>query len=88
MAAALARRGHEVEVVCDRTRYGRGQIILRAPDSGVLCGGSEPYFDDVKTGASSLTPSQLRGYAIDSQVLFAIGMAPMPQGCSCQLILF
>jgi gamma-glutamyltranspeptidase/glutathione hydrolase len=45
MAAALARRGHEVQVVCDRTSYGRGQIILRDPTTGVLCGGTEPRAD-------------------------------------------
>jgi len=39
------RRHWHGAVVCDRTRYGRGQIILRAPDSGVLCGGSEPRTD-------------------------------------------
>lgn len=45
MSAALARRGHEVQVACDLTSYGRGQIILRDPQSGVLCGGTEPRTD-------------------------------------------
>ncbi|MGE8098397.1 gamma-glutamyltransferase family protein [Pseudomonas fluorescens] len=45
MAAALARRGHQVQVACDLTRYGRGQIILRDPETGVLCGGTEPRTD-------------------------------------------
>jgi gamma-glutamyltranspeptidase/glutathione hydrolase len=45
MAAALARRGHDVQVVCDLTSYGRGQIILRDPETGVLCGGTEPRAD-------------------------------------------
>ncbi|WP_397452600.1 gamma-glutamyltransferase [Pseudomonas sp. NA-150] len=45
LAAALARRGHQVEVACDLTVYGRGQIIVRDPQSGVLCGGTEPRAD-------------------------------------------
>jgi gamma-glutamyltranspeptidase/glutathione hydrolase len=45
LAFALARRGHEVSVACDRTDYGRGQIILRDPETGVLCGGTEPRAD-------------------------------------------
>lgn len=42
---ALARCGHQVEVACDRTDYGRGQIIVRDPQTGVLCGGTEPRAD-------------------------------------------
>ena len=45
LAAALARLGHEVSVACDSTDYGRGQIIVRDPHSGVLCGGTEPRAD-------------------------------------------
>ncbi|NNB83831.1 gamma-glutamyltransferase family protein [Pseudomonas aeruginosa] len=45
LAVALARRGHQVEVACDLTNYGRGQIIIRDPQSGVLCGGTEPRAD-------------------------------------------
>jgi hypothetical protein len=45
MAAALARCEHEVQVVCDLTRHGRGQIILRDPETGVLCGGTEARAD-------------------------------------------
>lgn len=44
---ALARRGHEVVVASDLTDYGRGQIILRDPVSGVLWGGTEPRADSV-----------------------------------------
>ena len=45
LAAALARRGHQVEIAHDLTSYGRGQIILRDPRSGVLIGGTEPRTD-------------------------------------------
>lgn len=45
LAAVLTRRGHHVEVAHDLTSYGRGQIILRDPISGVLCGGTEPRTD-------------------------------------------
>jgi len=45
LALALARRGHQVEVNGDSLDYGRGQIILRDPQSGVLCGGTEPRAD-------------------------------------------
>lgn len=47
---ALVRRGHEVVVVSDSTDYGRGQIILRDPESGVLWGGTEPRADSVVGG--------------------------------------
>ncbi|MCX4063787.1 gamma-glutamyltransferase family protein [Pseudomonas sp. S1Bt30] len=45
LANALSRRGHQVQVASDLTDYGRGQIILRDPVSGVLCGGTEPRAD-------------------------------------------
>jgi len=45
LANALARRGHQVQMASDLTDYGRGQIILRDPVSGVLCGGTEPRAD-------------------------------------------
>ena len=45
--AALARMGHPVERVSGHARatFGRGQIILRDPESGVLWGGSDPRAD-------------------------------------------
>jgi len=45
--AALARMGHPVDVVTGHGRalFGRGQIILRDPETGVLCGGSDPRAD-------------------------------------------
>ncbi len=43
----LARRGHSVEKVVgwERALFGRGQIILRDPRTGVLIGGSDPRAD-------------------------------------------
>jgi gamma-glutamyltranspeptidase / glutathione hydrolase len=46
MAAALRDRGHEIKVVRNFTRFGRGQIILRGED-GVLRGATEPRADGV-----------------------------------------
>ncbi len=41
----MAERGHEVTLAVDSTAYGRGQIILRDPQTGVCCGGTEPRTD-------------------------------------------
>ncbi|MFH1907523.1 MAG: gamma-glutamyltransferase family protein [Chloroflexota bacterium] len=45
--ADLTRRGHQVQEVTgwERVLFGRGQIILRDPESGVLTGGSDPRAD-------------------------------------------
>ncbi len=45
--AALAALGHPVETVTGHGRalFGRGQIIRRDPQTGVLCGGSDPRAD-------------------------------------------
>jgi gamma-glutamyltranspeptidase/glutathione hydrolase len=45
--AALATRGHDVRVVSgwERAVFGRGQIILRDPSTGVLTGGSDGRAD-------------------------------------------
>ena len=45
--ADLAQRGHPVNKVIgwERALFGRGQIILRDPDSGILCAGSDPRAD-------------------------------------------
>jgi gamma-glutamyltranspeptidase/glutathione hydrolase len=43
----MAARGHDVYVDHHSTDYGRGQIILRDPVTGVLCGGTEPRTDGV-----------------------------------------
>ena len=45
LALALARRGHDIVKVADSISFGRGQIILRNPDTGVLQGGTEPRTD-------------------------------------------
>ena len=45
LAQALARKGHEIEVSLDSTGFGRGQIIWRDPETGVLFGGTEPRTD-------------------------------------------
>jgi gamma-glutamyltranspeptidase / glutathione hydrolase len=43
----LAARGHKVAVVSGyaRSAFGRGQVIRRDPETGVLCGGSDPRAD-------------------------------------------
>nr|WP_276110635.1 gamma-glutamyltransferase [Halomonas sp. JS92-SW72] len=45
LAQALARRGHHIVKVADTISFGRGQIILRDRDTGVLSGGTEPRTD-------------------------------------------
>ncbi|WP_251551918.1 gamma-glutamyltransferase [Neobacillus muris] len=45
IAQALARRGHQIEVAVDSGGFGRGQIIWRDPETGVLMGGTEPRTD-------------------------------------------
>jgi gamma-glutamyltranspeptidase/glutathione hydrolase len=50
--AKLAQMGHEVVPISGygRSAFGRGQIILRVPDSGVLVGGSDPRADGQAVG--------------------------------------
>ena len=45
--ADLTARGHQVQKVAgwERAMFGRGQIILRDPQNGVLCAGSDPRAD-------------------------------------------
>ncbi|MEQ6917801.1 gamma-glutamyltransferase family protein [Halomonas aquatica] len=45
LAQALARRGHHIVKQADSVSFGRGQIILRDSETGVLCGGTEPRTD-------------------------------------------
>ena len=42
---ALARKGHDISVAPDSSGFGRGQIICRDPDTGILSGGTEPRTD-------------------------------------------
>ncbi len=48
----LAARGHKVERITGQERavFGRGQVILRDPRTGVLCGGSDPRADGCAMG--------------------------------------
>ncbi|WP_048601785.1 gamma-glutamyltransferase family protein [Rubeoparvulum massiliense] len=45
IAQALARMGHEIIPTLDGDSFGRGQIILRDPVTGILMGGTEPRCD-------------------------------------------
>lgn len=45
LAQKLARRGHQVRVALESGGFGRGQIIIRDPDTGVLAGATEPRTD-------------------------------------------
>jgi gamma-glutamyltranspeptidase/glutathione hydrolase len=50
--AGLAEMGHPVQVVRGYARalFGRGQIIRREAETGVLCGGSDPRADGCAMG--------------------------------------
>ncbi len=52
VAADLTERGHQVKKVAgwERALFGRGQIIVRDSDSGVLIGGSDPRADGYAAG--------------------------------------
>jgi gamma-glutamyltranspeptidase/glutathione hydrolase len=52
VAKRLVSMGHTVEVVTGypRSLFGRGQIILRDPTSGVLWGASDPRADGCAMG--------------------------------------
>lgn len=45
IAQALVRKGHDIQVALESGGFGRGQIIWRDPESGVLCGGTEARTD-------------------------------------------
>ena len=45
LAQALVRKGHQIQMTVDTGQFGRGQIIWRDPDTGVLTGGTEPRAD-------------------------------------------
>ncbi|HAQ07000.1 MAG TPA: gamma-glutamyltransferase, partial [Bacillus bacterium] len=42
---ALAARGHQMKVAYDSGGFGRGQVIVRNPETGVLTGGTESRTD-------------------------------------------
>lgn len=45
LAQALIRKGHQIEATVDAGSFGRGQIIWRNPETGVLAGGTESRTD-------------------------------------------
>ena len=45
LAQALTRKGHEIQTATDGGAFGRGQIIWRNPETGVLSGGTEARTD-------------------------------------------
>lgn len=45
LVRAMLARGHAMKVEVDSRTYGRGQVILRDPDNGTYCGGTEPRCD-------------------------------------------
>lgn len=45
LAEELKRRGHDIKIQLEPNSFGRGQIIWRDPESGVLIGGSESRTD-------------------------------------------
>jgi gamma-glutamyltranspeptidase/glutathione hydrolase len=47
LAQALVRKGHQIQVAVDKGAFGRGQIIWRDPETGVLSGGTESRADGV-----------------------------------------
>jgi gamma-glutamyltranspeptidase/glutathione hydrolase len=51
-AAELARRGHHTSLVdgFGRVSFGGGQVIMRDPETGVLCAGSDPRKDGCAVG--------------------------------------
>lgn len=45
LAQALTRRGHDIVQTLDNGSFGRGQIIWRDPETGILSGGTETRTD-------------------------------------------
>ncbi|MCJ1907578.1 gamma-glutamyltransferase family protein [Planococcus ruber] len=45
LAQALTRKGHQIQASTDGGAFGRGQIIWRNPETGVLSGGTEARTD-------------------------------------------
>nr|WP_246001191.1 gamma-glutamyltransferase family protein [Oceanobacillus piezotolerans] len=47
MIESLAAKGHEIKIQIEANEFGRGQVILRDPKTGVLVGGTESRTDGV-----------------------------------------
>ena len=45
VAQALARRGHQIVPSLDSNGFGRGQVIIRDPETEVIVGGTDPRAD-------------------------------------------
>ncbi|WP_349305584.1 gamma-glutamyltransferase family protein [Bacillus sp. FJAT-49736] len=45
IAQALIRKGHQIQIATDNGGFGRGQVIWRNPETGVLMGGTESRTD-------------------------------------------
>lgn len=45
IAQALARRGHQIQIALESGSFGRGEIIWRDPQTGVLAAATEPRCD-------------------------------------------
>lgn len=45
IATELVEKGHDIQIAIEPNRFGRGQIIWRDPESGVLVGGTESRTD-------------------------------------------
>jgi gamma-glutamyltranspeptidase/glutathione hydrolase len=45
ISQGLAAKGHDIEIAFDLTSFGRGQIIIKDPQTGVLQGGTESRTD-------------------------------------------
>lgn len=45
LVRTMAERGHDMQIDHDPRGFGRGQMIIRDPDSGIYCGGTEPRTD-------------------------------------------
>jgi gamma-glutamyltranspeptidase / glutathione hydrolase len=45
VAQSLAQKGHHIKIALEPNSFGRGQIIWRDPETGVLVGGTESRTD-------------------------------------------
>ncbi|SET59475.1 gamma-glutamyltransferase 2. Threonine peptidase. MEROPS family T03 [Oceanobacillus limi] len=47
LAQGLARKGHQIKIALEPNSFGRGQIIWRDPETGILVGGTESRTDGI-----------------------------------------